>query len=91
MGDWYVQYGIPAVGLLENGGHNGRERYHWDESTQRVSVTYTFNEKSFSGRVNESTQIGRVVASNPKYFCPALKSALNDAQIRSQQRSLTGC
>ena len=60
MGEWYVQYGIPAAPFLENGGHNGLEFYEWNEQKQRVSVTYTFNEKSFAGKVSKSGQIGRV-------------------------------
>lgn len=60
MGKWYVQYGIFAAPFLENGAHNGLENYEWDEAKQQVKVTYTFNEKSFDGKVNKSGQKGRV-------------------------------
>lgn len=36
------------------------ENYEFDEATQRVTVTYTFNENSFNGKVNKSGQKGRV-------------------------------
>lgn len=68
LGDWYVQYGIPAVAAVEDGGHNGKEHYTMDPITKRVKVAYTFNEGSFVGKVNASGQIGRVASPNGTHW-----------------------
>ena len=68
LGDWYVQYGIPAVAAVEDGGHNGKEHYTMDPITKRVKVAYTFNEGSFAGKVNASGQIGRVASPNGTHW-----------------------
>merc|ERR1712038_138282 len=60
MGNWYVQWGIPAVPALERGGCNGLEEYTYDEQTGKVQVRYTFNQKAPDGPINESFQVGRV-------------------------------
>jgi apolipoprotein D and lipocalin family protein len=58
MGDWYVQVAIPTP--FDRGAHNGLEQYTWNEQKQRVKVKYTFNNKSFTGKLTEVTQVGRV-------------------------------
>ena len=59
MGDWYVQSGVAVLGS-EKKGHNHLEQYAWDATTERVAVSYSFNELTPTGKVNASTQIGRV-------------------------------
>ena len=60
MGDWYVQRGIPAANFLEKNAHNAKENYAYDEKTQTVAVTYTFNDNGFDGKLVTTTQKGRV-------------------------------
>ena len=60
-GDWYVQKGIPAANFLEKHAHNAKENYAYDENTQRLAVTYTFNDKSFDGKLVKTYQKGRVM------------------------------
>ena len=59
MGDWYVQSGVAILGA-ERTGFNHLEQYEWDAANSRVNVAYSFNEMSPTGKVNASTQIGRV-------------------------------
>ena len=51
MGDWFVQRGIPAVNFLEHAAHNAKENYKYNEKRNRVEVTYTFNDKTFDGKL----------------------------------------
>lgn len=58
MGSWYVQVAVPTP--FDKTAHNGHELYEWDDRQQRVRVTYTYNDGSFSGKKKTIGQIGRV-------------------------------
>ena len=57
----YVQVAIPTP--FDRTAHNGLEQYVWNTKKNRVDVTYTFNDGSFTGKQTVVKQKGRA---NPK-------------------------
>ena len=53
----YVQVAIPTP--FDKTAHNGLEQYVWNTKKNRVDVTYTFNEGSFTGKQTVVKQKGR--------------------------------
>ena len=47
MGDWYVIAGRTTP--FEKGAHNSLEHYDWNDTKQRIDVTFTYNKNSVDG------------------------------------------